>query len=422
MINNFTKKEKSLQRIFLMLLCIFCYIGTIDNVYGQTPQAIPYQGVAYGADGSVVASQKISLRFTIHTGASTGPVVFSETHSITTTSLGLFDVNIGSGTIITGTLSGVNWGVGSKFIQVEMDSTGGVAYIDMGTTQLNSVPYALYAENANVPGLPGPQGPQGIQGEKGIQGDQGIQGVAGTNGIDGKDGAQGAKGDQGIQGIQGLAGTNGTDGKDGAQGVKGDQGIQGIQGEKGDKGDQGIQGVAGTNGADGKDGAQGVKGDQGIQGEKGEKGDVGLTGAVGPAPLGSGIVTVSGGVLNAPNGLTGDITTSGADLVTTLSNTGVIAGTYSKVVVDSKGRITEGKPATTADIIPSTDKNYVSDKQLAAIMENTSDIALKANIAGQVFTGVISAPNLSGTNTGDQDLSVYATKEELASEKQMLRM
>jgi hypothetical protein len=62
-----------------------------------------------------------------------------------TTNLGLFNLNIGSGTPITGTLAGVNWGVGAKFIKVEMDPAGGASYIDMGTTQLNSVPYALFA-------------------------------------------------------------------------------------------------------------------------------------------------------------------------------------------------------------------------------------------------------------------------------------
>jgi hypothetical protein len=71
--------------------------------------------------------------------------VYQETQAVTTSTLGLFNINIGQGTIVTGTLAGVNWGGGAKFLQVEMDPTGGTSYVSMGTTQLNSVPYALFA-------------------------------------------------------------------------------------------------------------------------------------------------------------------------------------------------------------------------------------------------------------------------------------
>ncbi len=114
----------------------------------QTPQAIPYQGVARNASGSVIASHAISIRISIHDLTATGPVVLSENHAVTTTSLGLFNLDIGTGTQLTGTLAGIDWGSGAKYIQVEMDALGGSTYVDMGTTQLNSVPYALYAGKA----------------------------------------------------------------------------------------------------------------------------------------------------------------------------------------------------------------------------------------------------------------------------------
>ncbi|MEO5571614.1 MAG: collagen-like protein [Bacteroidia bacterium] len=163
-----------------ILLCIsvFCLLMTgISNA--QTPQAIPYQGVARNASGNIIAGQNISLRLSIHDVTPSGTVVYKETHSATTNTLGLFSVSIGQGTAITGTLAGVNWGTGAKYLQVEIDPAGGVAYIDMGTTQLNSVPYALYAETANVPGLPGPQGPQGDPGPAGATGATGPQGPTG---------------------------------------------------------------------------------------------------------------------------------------------------------------------------------------------------------------------------------------------------
>jgi len=171
-----------MKKLFFILAIAFCQLAVL-TCFAQAPNAIPYQGVARNAAGNILAAQPISLRISIHDITANGTVVFSETHSVTTSALGLFNVNIGSGTAITGTLADVNWGSGAKFIQVEMDATGGTSYVDLGTTQLNSVPYALYAETANVPGVPGPQGPQGLQGLQGPQGPQGEQGVQGAAGF-----------------------------------------------------------------------------------------------------------------------------------------------------------------------------------------------------------------------------------------------
>ncbi|MEP7168264.1 MAG: collagen-like protein, partial [Bacteroidota bacterium] len=173
-----------------ILLCIsvFCLLMTgISNA--QTPQAIPYQGVARNASGNIIAGQNISLRLSIHDVTPAGTVVYKETHSTTTNTLGLFSVNIGGGTAITGTLSGIAWGTGAKYLQVELDAAGGTSYTDMGTTQLNSVPYALYAESANVPGLAGPAGPQGPAGNDGATGPQGPIGLTGATGPQGPAGS-----------------------------------------------------------------------------------------------------------------------------------------------------------------------------------------------------------------------------------------
>ena len=133
-----------MKKLFL-ILTIFFYQLSIINCFAQAPNAIPYQGVARNASGNILATQPIGLRVSIHDGTAAGTVVFSETHSITTTVLGLFNINIGMGAPVAGILAAVNWGSGAKFIQVEMDAMGGTTYVDMGTTQLMSVPYALFA-------------------------------------------------------------------------------------------------------------------------------------------------------------------------------------------------------------------------------------------------------------------------------------
>ncbi len=117
----------------------------VTLTHSQSPNAIPYQGVARNAAGDVLGTQNIGLRISLRDVTAGGTIVYQETHTTTTTALGLFNVNIGTGTPLVGTLAAVNWGNGAKFVQVEMDPAGGTAYIDMGTTQLMSVPYALYA-------------------------------------------------------------------------------------------------------------------------------------------------------------------------------------------------------------------------------------------------------------------------------------
>jgi hypothetical protein len=139
-------KQYYLQKLRLTkVLLTLLVLGSLNAAMAQAPQAIPYQGVARNASGNILSNQNIGLRLSIRDLTPAGAVVYSETHTTVTTNLGLFNLSIGSGTPIVGTLAGVNWGGGAKFIKVEMDPAGGASYIDMGTTQLNSVPYALFA-------------------------------------------------------------------------------------------------------------------------------------------------------------------------------------------------------------------------------------------------------------------------------------
>ncbi|MEP7170649.1 MAG: hypothetical protein ABI855_14860, partial [Bacteroidota bacterium] len=139
------KIKKQTRMMALTLACILTFLITVNKVNAQAPQTIPYQAVARDNSGNIIANQNISLRFSIHDLTAAGTIVYRETHTATTSTLGLFSVNMGAGTPLTGTLATVNWGTGAKFIQIEMDPAGGVSYADMGTTQLMSVPYALFA-------------------------------------------------------------------------------------------------------------------------------------------------------------------------------------------------------------------------------------------------------------------------------------
>jgi uncharacterized protein (TIGR02145 family) len=72
--------------------------------------------------------------------------VFSETHFAPTDDLGQVNLVIGQGTATTGTFSTINWGTGNYYLGIELNT--GAGYVAMGTTQLLSVPYALYANSS----------------------------------------------------------------------------------------------------------------------------------------------------------------------------------------------------------------------------------------------------------------------------------
>lgn len=135
------------MKIKQFLLSLFALVLYAKS-YAQAPHGIPYQAAARKANGQVLANTAIKVRFSILDSISTGTVVFKETHTTNTNALGMFNLNVGMGTAITGTLSGVNWGNNAKFLQVELDTTAtGNNYSFMGVQQLMSVPYALFSGN-----------------------------------------------------------------------------------------------------------------------------------------------------------------------------------------------------------------------------------------------------------------------------------
>jgi hypothetical protein len=114
-------------------------------IYSQAPQSIHYQGVARDAGGTIIASGNIGLKFEILQGATS---VYSEEQSVIPSAAGIFTAAIGTGTNTSGSFSAINWSAGLYFIRVSLDETGGTSFTTVGTSQLRSVPYSLYAEKA----------------------------------------------------------------------------------------------------------------------------------------------------------------------------------------------------------------------------------------------------------------------------------
>ena len=228
------------------------------SAYAQAPNLLNYQGVARNSVGNPLPNQPMNLRLSVHNLSANGAVVYEETRVIKTNLGGLFSVQVGSAgaTSTLGTIGGVSWLTGDKYLQVEIAPASNNNYLNLGTVQLVSVPYAFNAvtaanaltvtTNANLTGAvtstgnltslaaspaltgvptaptaaPGTNTTQiattefvkaaaltGPTGAKGVQGLAGADGAAGAQGIQGLAGANGAAGAQGIQGIQGLTGS-----------------------------------------------------------------------------------------------------------------------------------------------------------------------------------------------------------------------
>jgi hypothetical protein len=139
------------------ILCsIVILSGTCLTAFAQAPQAFNYQGMARATNGDPLENQNINVQFHLHAGSPTGTIVYEETHQATTNELGLFTLPIGQGDFPSSDFSAIDWGADSYYLQVMLDPAGGSSYQNMGTTQLLSVPYALYAASSGDGGASGP--------------------------------------------------------------------------------------------------------------------------------------------------------------------------------------------------------------------------------------------------------------------------
>ncbi len=125
-----------------LLLSIWLTASLFYMLSAQAPQQFNYQAIVRNTSGTPVANNTaVTLRFTIHDNNASGTTVFTETQNTSANQFGLVNVQIGS----INNLTPVNWGSGAKFLQVEVALNNSGTFTDMGTTQILSVPYALYA-------------------------------------------------------------------------------------------------------------------------------------------------------------------------------------------------------------------------------------------------------------------------------------
>ena len=126
-------------------LITLLFVVVSISLLAQSPQKFNYQAVVRNADGTVIKNQSVNFRMTIFEGSTTGLIKYQETQAGTTNKYGLISLAIGNGIISAGSMASINWGGNGHLLQVEIDPAGGTNFNILSTSQLMSVPYALYA-------------------------------------------------------------------------------------------------------------------------------------------------------------------------------------------------------------------------------------------------------------------------------------
>ena len=135
-----------------------CFISL--NLWAQAPQKMSYQAVIRDGNNDLIVNGSVGVRFSVLQGSSTGSSVYTESQTLSTNENGLISTEVGG----QAGFSAIDWAMGPFYMKTEIDPVGGSNYTLNGTSELLSVPYALYAANGGVPGPQGPQGPVGPAG------------------------------------------------------------------------------------------------------------------------------------------------------------------------------------------------------------------------------------------------------------------
>ncbi|MDO5976705.1 FISUMP domain-containing protein [Flavivirga jejuensis] len=133
-----------MKKLFTFILAVLLTATT----FAQAPEKMSYQAVIRDGAGALVTNQVVGMQISILQTTATGTVVYKENQTPTTNVNGLVTLEIGTGTVLSGNFTTIDWSSGPSFIKTETDPTGGTSYTIAGTSQLLSVPYALQAKKA----------------------------------------------------------------------------------------------------------------------------------------------------------------------------------------------------------------------------------------------------------------------------------
>lgn len=143
-----------MKKIFAFLVLMAIGIILASGVWAQSPQKMSYQAVIRNSANELVTLTGVGMQISILQSSAMGGTtsVYVETQTPTSNINGLVSLEVGAGTVISGTFSTIDWAKGPFYIKTETDPAGGTNYSITGTSQLLSVPYALFSANGTPAG------------------------------------------------------------------------------------------------------------------------------------------------------------------------------------------------------------------------------------------------------------------------------
>ena len=137
-----------MKKSFLIIL--FTITSVICTLAQSSPRGMKYQAVARDMKGEILANSKIELRISLHSTSSLrNDTHYSETHTITTSDLGLFSIAVGDGTKETGNFESIPWSTLNIWMEIQIKSKGETKFTSISNSQLLAVPYAFHAITAS---------------------------------------------------------------------------------------------------------------------------------------------------------------------------------------------------------------------------------------------------------------------------------
>lgn len=129
---------------------VFLLSGVTTTTWAQAPEGIVYQAEARDNKGELMANKTLEVKVSVLEGSVNGATTWEGKHQVLTNDFGMFVLVIGTGSNEFGTqFNAIPWESDLHFLNVQVKNPGNGIWIDMGTTQFLSVPYALHAKTAS---------------------------------------------------------------------------------------------------------------------------------------------------------------------------------------------------------------------------------------------------------------------------------
>ena len=146
-----------MKKLFLFFLIFFI------NLHANAQTGIFFQAIARDINTNPAKDRKIYVQSNIIQSSQTGTIVLIEEYQTYTDAFGIFNILVGCGTRVGGTVTGlstIDWSKGPYYLNLKIVITPvGVGagwdhtkeWVDIGTTIFGTVPFALYSANtANI--------------------------------------------------------------------------------------------------------------------------------------------------------------------------------------------------------------------------------------------------------------------------------